>query len=237
MSEYFYNKDYFKIIDDEHKAYWLGFLYADGYVEPIYRNDKIKAFRLEVTLQSSDIDMLLSLKNDLNTNANITDRIIKNRSKEYQAKRIRINNTEMCRDLMKLGCVPKKSLILQFPNYNIVPKIYMPHFIRGYFDGDGCVSYYENKYIDKRNNKQYIKKHKVCSFVGCSEFLLDMKSELEKSDIIFKVVKNTHSGKASEIRIEDNFNIIKFYDYLYNNSSICMARKKEKYKDIIKQIS
>ena len=65
MSEYYYNKDYFKIINNEHKAYWLGFLYADGYVEPIYRKDKIKAFRLELSLQESDEDMLLLFKKDI----------------------------------------------------------------------------------------------------------------------------------------------------------------------------
>ena len=39
MSEYNYNEKYFETIDSEHKAYWLGFLYADGYVEPIYRKE------------------------------------------------------------------------------------------------------------------------------------------------------------------------------------------------------
>ena len=71
MSEYYYNKDYFKIINNEHKAYWLGFLYADGYVEPIYRKDKIKAFRLELSLQESDEDMLLLFKKDIETNVAI----------------------------------------------------------------------------------------------------------------------------------------------------------------------
>ena len=236
MSEYYYNKDYFKIINNEHKAYWLGFLYADGYVEPIYRKDKIKAFRLELSLQESDEDMLLLFKKDIETNANITDRIIKSKDKNYHAKRIRINNTELCRDLMNLGCMPKKSLILKFPNHTIVPQELIRHFIRGYFDGDGCVSYYETKYIDKRNNKQYTKKHKICSFVGCQDFLLSLQEELINNDIFFKFVKVNNCGKASEIRIEDVENIIKFYDYLYNSNSICMARKKEKYDFLLKQI-
>lgn len=236
MSEFYYNKDYFKIIDDEHKAYWLGFLYADGYVEPIYRKDKIKAFRLELILQANDEEMLFLLKSDLNTNANITDRIIKSNDKEYYAKRIRINNTELCRDLIRLGCIPKKSLVLKFPNYSVVPQQFISHFIRGYSDGDGCVSYYENNYIDKRNNKEYLRKHKVCSFIGNEEFLSSMVIELKKCDILFKFVKKSHSGKATEIRIEDNTSLIRFYNYLYNNSSICMLRKKEKFQEIIKQI-
>ena len=30
MQKYSLNDDYFSVIDNEHKAYWLGFLYADG---------------------------------------------------------------------------------------------------------------------------------------------------------------------------------------------------------------
>ena len=30
--KYFFNEDFFEIIDNENKAYWLGFIYADGYV-------------------------------------------------------------------------------------------------------------------------------------------------------------------------------------------------------------
>lgn len=41
----------------------------------------------------------------------------------------------MCEDLINLGCVPNKSLILKFPTFDIVPEKYMSHFIRGYFDG------------------------------------------------------------------------------------------------------
>ena len=42
-------------------------------------------------------------------------------------------------DLNKLGVVERKSLILTFPTEQQVPKHLMPHFIRGYFDGDGSV--------------------------------------------------------------------------------------------------
>lgn len=43
--------------------------------------------------------------------------------------------------LCELGCIPNKSLILKFPDENLVPKNLIKHFIRGYFDGDGCISY------------------------------------------------------------------------------------------------
>ena len=58
MSKYTYNENYFKIIDSEEKAYWLGFLYADGCITRFYRNEKLKSMSLELTLQSNDIEHL-----------------------------------------------------------------------------------------------------------------------------------------------------------------------------------
>lgn len=37
MGKYTYNKDYFKEIDSFEKAYWLGFLYADGCITRFYK--------------------------------------------------------------------------------------------------------------------------------------------------------------------------------------------------------
>ena len=38
-----------------------------------------------------------------------------------------------------------KTFTLRFPTENQVPKELLRHFIRGYFDGDGCVSFYTNR--------------------------------------------------------------------------------------------
>jgi intein/homing endonuclease len=50
-----------------------------------------------------------------------------------------ISNKYFWNTLNNLGCIPKKSLRLEFPNENIFKsKDLIRHFIRGYFDGDGC---------------------------------------------------------------------------------------------------
>ena len=41
------------------------------------------------------------------------------------------------KDLIKLGVTPRKSLTLKFPTF--LNEDLMRHFIRGYFDGDGCI--------------------------------------------------------------------------------------------------
>ncbi len=57
--KYSFDEDYFEIIDNEHKAYWLGFLYADGYV-----NSQKSSFELRV--QEKDLSHLEKFKKDIN---------------------------------------------------------------------------------------------------------------------------------------------------------------------------
>ena len=53
--------------------------------------------------------------------------------------KLKISNKHIGNSLINKGCIPKKSLILEFPNLSQVPKFLIRHFIRGYFDGDGCI--------------------------------------------------------------------------------------------------
>lgn len=229
MSEYNYNEKYFETIDNEHKAYWLGFLYADGYVEPIYRKDKIKAFRIEIGLSIEDKHHLELLLQDIESDVPISERNQKIGNKTYSTCRVRINNTKMCRDLINLGCTTRKSLTLEFPSENIVPKEYLKDFIRGYFDGDGCISYSERDYVDKRNNKQYTQKNIVSSFIGTHDFLSDLSEILSDNDINFSFNKKPNCGKASEIRLTKHSDILNLYRYIYNDATIFLSRKKEKF--------
>lgn len=66
--------------------------------------------------------------------------IFKKIDNEEKAYRIAIYSKELAMDLIKLGCFQNKSLILKFPTEQQVPKHLIHHFMRGYFDGDGCVT-------------------------------------------------------------------------------------------------
>src|SRR5690606_36171752 len=52
----------------------------------------------------------------------------------------RVSSKRMFKDLEKLGCGQKKTGYETFPD---IPTELRRHFIRGYFDGDGCISYYD----------------------------------------------------------------------------------------------
>lgn len=229
MSEFSYNEKYFEKIDSEHKAYWLGFLYADGYVEPIYRKDKIKGFRIEIGLSEIDRYLLEAFASDIETNAKITDKINTANGKEYRSCRLRVNNTKMCRDLMALGCTTKKSLTLTFPSCNILPREYIRHFIRGYFDGDGCVHYKERCVIDNRNNKKYNRTDLLVAIVGTKDFLIELSKVLEQENIYFRFNKYGHCGQSFEIRLNKRNELFAFYNYLYSDATIFLERKKGKF--------
>lgn len=130
-----YNDDFFETIDTEEKAYWLGFIYADGCIVE-GKNSKT----LEVTLNDSDRGHLVKFVNAIGGVSDlISEKTVKLNGIEYQAVKVAICCTKMCNDLSVHGVMPRKSLVLTFPE-NILYRL-KRHFIRGYLDGDGCIDY------------------------------------------------------------------------------------------------
>ena len=121
-----FNENFFEIIDTEEKAYWLGFLYADGSI-----GDKKNT--IEISLQSSDYHHLEKF------NESIDGAPDKHIYRDEIRCRICYSNKKTKNDLIKLGCTPKKSLTLTFPSKEQVPDEFLYDFIRGYVDGDGSV--------------------------------------------------------------------------------------------------
>jgi DNA-binding transcriptional regulator WhiA len=113
----------FDNIDSSEKAYWLGFIFADGYVS--------KDNNFELSLALKDLEHLIKFKEFLKYEGKIyIDQKIGRCRLQFQDSRI-VNS------LKNLGCVNRKSLILTFPS---IDNCFHSHFIRGYFDGDGSVN-------------------------------------------------------------------------------------------------
>ena len=116
------NYHIFDSIDNEEKAYWLGFLFADGYVS-------LKTNLIELSLQLNDKNHLEKFKLFISAKQNITE--------DSFRCRITISNKHLKETLINLGCTPQKSNNIRFPK---IDKNLYPYFIRGYFDGDGSIS-------------------------------------------------------------------------------------------------
>lgn len=121
----------------------------------------------------------------------------------------------MCKILIAYGCVPKKSLILKFPELNVFSdQSLIPSFIRGYFDGDGCFGYAYN----------YNKTHVHCrlSILGTYDFL---NSIINISKIPGKIRKINNIYCLSFTKE----NSVNFAKYIYDNSKIYLDRKYFRY--------
>jgi hypothetical protein len=130
MSHLTLNIDYFKEINSPDKAYWLGYICADGNITK--NNNK-------VSLVSKDLEVIEGFKEAIGAEHTITKSITydKRTNKTYTGYSIQIGNELFVANLINLGVTSNKSDILNFPN---IEEKYYSYFIAGLFDGDGSVS-------------------------------------------------------------------------------------------------
>jgi hypothetical protein len=196
--KYFVDEEYFSIIDTEDKAYWLGFLYADGYV--LEKNNTLIA-----GLTLKDLDHIEKFKYDIKSTHLIKNAKTKN---NYQ---FNIYNNNFTKHLVNQGCIPKKSFKIEFPKLKDTLE---NHFIRGYFDGDGSVSA-----TDKTLQLT------ICC--ASEKFLFDLVQKMKINANLkrYKIYKRK-DGLLIYVNSsgEDILNIRK---YLYKNSTTFLTRKKE----------
>ena len=128
--KHFINENYFKTIETEKQAYILGFIYSDGCIE-----EHPSTSALTITQLEQDVDILKKIKEEMKSDYPLSSVIQKINDK--LKFRFYAYSIKLCEDLVKLGATPRKSLTLKFPFF--LEEKLVPHFIRGYFDGDGCV--------------------------------------------------------------------------------------------------
>lgn len=199
----------FEKIETEEQAYWLGFLYADGCVHRFNSSKDI-----ELTLQEQDYEHLVKFANFVDYHGQIR------RREKQKAYRVCFGSAKMFDDLVRLGCVERKSLILEFPKPEIVPFELQRHFIRGYFDGDGCLS------LTLRKDHTF---RKIVSLLGTEEFLnwmiLYLPFKIKKK--CAKKCKDSDSNTyCLQLNQDDS---AAFLDYIYSDCTVYLDRKYLKY--------
>jgi len=221
--KYTLNQNYFDIIDTEEKAYFLGFLFADGC------NHESKNTIL-ISLQELDKHILETFKICIDSSKPLyvkrcdidNKRKIKTKQKAYE---LVINSKHMSAQLARLGCVQAKSLILEFPSEDIVPSNLIRHFIRGYFDGDGCC------YISKPKN------YKVTNYgieimstkMFCDSISTIIKNELSISTRVYDIDILKYKSITKKLRFSGINKVFTFLDWIYKDSNIYLNRKYDKY--------
>ena len=202
----------FDTIDTEEKAYWLGFLYADG-------NLNSKEYKLEINLCANDWQHLKKFQDFLKYTENKV-RISPNYG--YKGSndvcRFSVRNKHIWEALNSKGCTPRKSLTLTFPNISIFSnKKLIFDFIRGYCDGDGTLGIYPvNGNISLR---EYL------GFIGTESFLQSIVEFLGE----YTKVCPKKDNKAFKISYSD-LKARKVARMLYENATTYLDRKYQIYK-------
>lgn len=201
-----FNEHIFDQIDSEEKAYWLGFIFADGYISssPLRTGVK-KIYQFELSLGIQDIEHLNKFKDFIGYEKDI---ILDN-----HRCRFAVANKHLWESLNSLGCTPNKSLSLQFPT---IEEILIPHFIRGYFDGDGCISRHVHNTCVTPHIELLGTKHMLESIVHFSNISANYKKDKRHSEETWSLEWNKQNG-------------IDFINYLYSNCSIYLNRKYKLY--------
>lgn len=207
-----FNELYFENIDSEEKAYWLGFISADGCV---YENSG--SSRLQINLKGQDSCHLELFQQSIKSDYKISVKNIKTST----VAQLKINSKVMCDSLSRYGIVPRKSLIVKMPKLD--NSLYR-HFIRGYFDGDGCITESErgNRYTQK-----------VC-IVGGSEMLNSIK---DITGINFGLYKLKRESEIYSLECSSSEAVTDFYIYLYTNATVFLNRKYEKFNFIMSRLA
>jgi Mor family transcriptional regulator len=201
------DESFFDVIDTEAKAYFLGYLYADGCV-----NDEGKTI---LSLQLRDLPILEEFRKQVKYEGEV--RLRPNINKAT----LTLGSKRIAAQLVALGCTPRKTFTLQFPEW--IEGEMLRHFMRGFIDGDGCF------YSGKR-----------CTYVSAVGTIAFVSRLIEKLSQLCKVngqIAPLH-GKLNGIvtgRIGGAIQVKRVADYLYQNATIYLQRKKDKADSIVPQ--
>lgn len=214
---YHHDENFFEIIDTEAKAYWLGFMYADGHItnyEGKYGQDQ---FGLSVAQEDKEI--LYKFLKDLKA-SNPVHEYPRKDGKGQNLCRVQLTSQKTVDDLIDKGCFKQKSLILSPPEK--VPQELLHHFIRGFFDGDGSIAKYYNDNLNTFiYTVNFTSTQKMCNWL----------KEFFKFGSVFK---EKRSEKTWYFSFGGHCQIQDFYEILYKDATIWMDRKYNRFQEFLK---
>lgn len=212
--KYHCDDNYFDVIDTKEKAYILGLLWADGC------ND-VNLGKIQLQLQERDVGILEVINELINNDRPLYFTPLHNKNPNWQnAYTLVLKSYHMSEVLNNYGMVPRKSLVLEFPS--CLDKSLYRDFIRGYFDGDGSVSYNANTKVlnvDVIGTRMFLKViQDICKELGIKTFL---RSKNDNDDII------------CTLGISNKNDRIAFLNWIYDGSTIKIERKYLKYQQCL----
>ena len=165
-----------------------------------------------------DIDLLENFYEDICCNKVVKKHYNKDYNKFYV--NIYIQHPHLSETLLKQGVSEDKSFKIKFPSDEIVPNNLKRHFIRGYLDGDGCIT------VPKDKSKM------SWSIIGNYDCMNEMKKYIENNILNYSISIH-EKGNVYQIGKGGRFVTQTFLDWLYKDATIFLQRKYDKYLEIV----
>lgn len=219
--KYTLNENYFENIDCADKAYWLGFIAADGSISPL--QPKKRNQRLAIVIKAEDRYLLERFKKDINYTGSLHNIVLKSgKWKGNEYVQIQFTSNKIAQDLAKYNIVPRKTYSFTYPKN--LPEEYTFDFIRGYFDGDGSVFMSQEKHWRHGTIVSVIH----FRFVGTEDLLRVIQEKLNMGGSLRKK-KNSF---VYELHYKRRKKAKEFFEKLYTNRTLYLTRKYNVFKDV-----
>lgn len=209
------NHNYFKTWS-RNMAYIFGLWCADGYISRSSSN----CYYFGITLHKDDKYLLELILKELQSEHKLY-------FKSDGTCELMISSKTIYNDIIALGGVERKSLILTFPR---VPEEFLPDFIRGYFDGDGSIY-------------RHYKKGGTVKFLGTYEFLVSLTEILSNNQVKCGKIYEHHPDRRVNhyaFLITENKSVINFYKFIYSNLQdgiLYLKRKRDMFLHLYPELS
>jgi len=222
-NEYIIDETFFNVIDTEEKAYFLGLLMADGNVS----TSNGRAWHMSISIDSNDAYLLKRLRDLLNPTKTVQlKRIPPPNARCVEQTRLCVHSNRLVYSLIRLGCIPNKSLTLKPPAPGLIVDHLYHHFIRGYFDGDG--GWIKLGYVGRIGGK----------ITSATTFIKPLSRWLDENNIRHSVLT---AGRPETSKATFTFYpCLLFYSLLYKDATIWMTRKRLQFEqtcdDIVREL-
>jgi hypothetical protein len=213
-----FDEHFFDCITTEEQAYFLGYLYADGCV----LSDR--SYSIRINLQARDRAILERFRALLRSTYPLYY------FKTLNQYCLQVPSRHMSEKLIALGCVRRKTLVLEYPDW-LSPELER-HFIRGYFDGDGTVGIY--KTIAPKKGRAYSSPKAGLSITGTKAFCEGVADALHRAlGIKLSLYQTEKGGGCVYVAGVGGPRLVgRVSEYLYDRATIYLERKHVKYLEI-----
>ncbi len=182
------NENFFKNQSPE-MAYVLGFIYSDGNL-----SNQLDFF----SISQKEPEILYKIKNWMSADHPIV------RKAKQDIHMLTIGNKVMINDLMSLGLTPNKSLDVKFP---VLDKDLHSHFIRGYFDGDGCIACFST--------------WRLSFTCGSRQFLEGLSTAIcTYAETGLRPVYSHPTRNAHQLSYSKGADLVKIFDFFYDHYTV-----------------